>query len=138
MPRRRCSALQSGEVDTQVTSQIALLTPIENNPDFTIDKVSGTGVTVFTLRVDTAPFDKKNVRQAIATALDRNAINDTLVQRHRRRSATTTCSHPPIPASPTDIAQRDIDLDKVKELLGRRATSASSSRSSRRPRTTRS
>jgi len=108
--------LQSGEVDTQVTSQIALLTPIESNPDFTIDQVSGTGVTVFTLRVDQPPFDKKNIRQAIATALDRNAINDTL----SNGKATLGNDHllaPAYPASPTDIPQRDIDLDKVKELL---------------------
>lgn len=109
-------ALQSGEIDTQVTSQISLLAPIEHNTDFTIDQVAGTGVTVFTLRVDTPPFDKQNVRQAIATALDRGAIIDTLTN----GLATIGNDHllaPAYPASPTDLPQRDIDLDKVSELL---------------------
>jgi peptide/nickel transport system substrate-binding protein len=89
---------------------------VANNPDFTIDTVNGTGVNVFTLRVDTAPFDKKNIRQAIATALDRQAINDTL----SNGIATLGNDHllaPAFPASPTDLPQRDIDLAKVKELL---------------------
>jgi peptide/nickel transport system substrate-binding protein len=108
--------LQSGEVDTQVTSQVALLTPVEGNADFTIDQVKGTGVNVFTLRVDTPPFDKKNVRQAIATALDRQAINDTLYN----GIDTLGNDHliaPAFPAAPTDIPQREIDLAKVTELL---------------------
>ncbi|MCU1393560.1 MAG: extracellular solute-binding protein family 5 [Ilumatobacteraceae bacterium] len=109
--------LQSGEVDTQVTSLLNLLTPIENDKDFTIDKIGGTGVTVFTLRVDTPPFDKKEIRQAIAYALDRDAINETLSD----GSAVLGNDHlfaPAYPASPTDITQRAIDLDKVKQLLG--------------------
>lgn len=116
--------LQSGEVDTQVTSLLNLLTPIANDKDFTIDSIGGTGVTVLTLRVDTPPFDKLEVRQAIAYALDRDAINETL----SNGSAVLGNDHlfaPAYPASPTDIAQRAIDLDKVKELLGGEAVTFS-------------
>ena len=115
-PQAQVLGLQSGEVDTQVTSDIALLTPVANNADFTIDQIDGTGVNVFTLRVDKEPFTKKNVRQAIATALDRQAINDTLTD----GIAALGNDHllaPAYPASPTDIPQREIDLDKVTELL---------------------
>ena len=115
-PQAQVLGLQSGEVDTQVTSIISLLTPVANNPDFTIDQVNGTGVNVFTMRVDQAPFDKKNIRQAVATALDRQAINDTL----SNGAAALGNDHllaPAYPASPTDIPQREIDLDKVTELL---------------------
>ena len=115
-PQAQVLGLQSGEVDTQITSIISLLTPVENNPDFTIDQVSGTGVNVFTMRVDQEPFTDKNVRQAVATALDRQAINDTLYN----GSSALGNDHllaPAYPASPTDIPQRDIDLDKVTELL---------------------
>lgn len=109
-------ALQSGEVDTQVVSQIALLTPIQNDDTFTIDEIGGTGVTVFTLRVDTPPFDKPEVRQAIATALDRNAINATLYGGINVLGNDHLLA-PAFPAAPTDITQRDIDLDAVAQLL---------------------
>jgi peptide/nickel transport system substrate-binding protein len=110
-------ALQSGEVDTQVTSQIALLTPIENDPNFTIDRTEGTATNIFTLRTDTAPFDRKEVRQAIAWALDRDAINTTIAN----GTASLGNDHlfaPAFPTSPTDIPQRNVDIDKVAELLG--------------------
>jgi peptide/nickel transport system substrate-binding protein len=108
--------LQSGEVDTQVTSQVSLLAPLEGNDEYTVDQVSGTGVTVFTLRVDAAPFDKPEVREAIATALDRTAIITTL------SSGLNTIGNdhliaPAYPAAPTDIAQRELDKAKVTGLL---------------------
>ena len=109
-------ALQSGEIDTQVTSLVNLLTPLENDPDFTVDTIGGTGVTIFTLRVDTPPFDKKEVRQAIAIALDRDAINQAL-QNGISALGNDHLFAPAYPTSPTDLAQRNIDLDKVKELL---------------------
>lgn len=109
-------ALQSGEIDTQVTSQLGLLTPVENDPDFTVDTVGGTGVVIFTLRVDTPPFDKKEVRQAIATALDRGAVNQVLYNGIGELGNDHLFA-PAFPAAPADIAQRDIDLAKVTELL---------------------
>ena len=109
-------ALQSGEVDTQVTSLISLLTPLQGNDEYTIDQVSGTGVTVFTLRVDTAPFDQPEVREAIATALDREAIIATLSSGLNVLGNDHLLA-PAFPASPTDIPQREIDQAKVDELL---------------------
>ena len=115
-PQAQVLGLQSGEVDTQITSIISLLTPVEQNPDFTIDQVGGTGVNVFTMRVDQEPFTDKNVRLAVATALDRKALNDTLYNGLAELGNDHLLA-PAFPASPTDIPQRDIDLDKVTELL---------------------
>lgn len=116
-PQAQVIALQSGEIDTQVTSQIGLLASLEANGDYTIDEVESTGLNVLTMRVDTPPFDRKEVRQAVAFALDRVAINETLYN----GIDTLGNDHllaPAYPASPTDLPQREQDLARVEELLG--------------------
>lgn len=115
-PQAQVIALQSGEIDTQVTSQIGLLASLEGNGDYTIDEVESTGLNVLTMRVDTPPFDRKEVRQAVAFALDRVAINETLYN----GVDTIGNDHllaPAYPASPTDLPQRELDLARVEELL---------------------
>ncbi|MHA6765590.1 ABC transporter substrate-binding protein [Streptacidiphilus sp. PAMC 29251] len=70
-------ALQSGSIDTQFLSRADLTQPLASaGGDITVDQVKSTGVTVLTLRVDKAPFDRKEVRQAVAYALDRPAIKE--------------------------------------------------------------
>ncbi|MGW1024256.1 ABC transporter substrate-binding protein [Streptomyces sp. NPDC002577] len=109
-------ALQSGDIDAQFLSQPALVEPLGDSRGIAVDKVKGTSVTVLTLRVDKAPFNRKEVRQAVAYALDRPAVrqaagsglgdlgNDHLLA-------------PLFPAAPTDIPQRAMDKAKVAELL---------------------
>ncbi|MGD8214302.1 ABC transporter substrate-binding protein [Aestuariimicrobium sp. Y1814] len=42
------------------------------------DKVPATSFVSFSMRVDQAPFDKREVRQAIAWALDRDALTQAI------------------------------------------------------------
>lgn len=109
-------ALQSGDIDAQILSRPALVEPLGAAGTVTVDSVKGTGVTVLTLRVDQAPFDRKEVRQAIAYGLARPDIfqaigtgvgdlgNDHLLA-------------PLYPAAPTDLPQRAQDKAKVAQLL---------------------
>jgi peptide/nickel transport system substrate-binding protein len=109
-------ALQSGEVDTMLVTRLNLLRPIQEDDELEVDIVPGTGVNVLTMRVDTAPFDVKEVRQAVAVALDRAAINTTLAL----GLADLGNDHlvaPAFPTAPTDIAQREVDLAEVRRLL---------------------
>ncbi|MEV6986364.1 ABC transporter substrate-binding protein [Sphaerisporangium sp. NPDC051017] len=115
-------ALQSGEIDAQILSRAALAGPLDGTAGIVVDQVAGTGLTAFTLRVDRPPFDRKEVRQAIAYALDRPAVNTTvydgvgaLGNDHLLASL--------FPAAPTDIPQRAKDPAKVAELLGGRKVS---------------
>ncbi|MCW2876539.1 MAG: hypothetical protein JWQ95_639 [Sphaerisporangium sp.] len=110
-------ALQSGEIDTQILSRPALAGPLKGLGDIVVDQVAGTGLTAFTLRVDKAPFDRKEVRQAIAYALDRPGVNTTvydgvgaLGNDHLLASL--------FPVAPKDIPQRAKDPAKVATLLG--------------------
>ncbi|GIF09037.1 ABC transporter substrate-binding protein [Actinoplanes siamensis] len=109
-------ALQSGDIDTQILSRAALVEPLGASGVVTVDTVKGTGVTVLSLRVDQAPFDKKEVRQAVAYGLARPDIlqaigtgigdlgNDHLLA-------------PLFPAAPAGIPQRAQDKQKVAQLL---------------------
>lgn len=121
-PQAQVLGLQSGEVDTQITSQIGLLAALQGNDDYTIDTVESTGLNVFTMRVDTPPLDRKEVRQGIAFALDRVAINDTLNDGIDSIGNDHLLA-PAFPASPTDLPQREKDLAKVEELLAGEAVS---------------
>lgn len=115
-PQAQVLGLQSGEIDTQITSQIGLLASLEGNDDYTIDTVESTGLNVFTMRVDTPPFDRTNVRQAVAFALDRVAINEIL-SNGIDSIGNDHLLAPAYPAAPTDLPQRTQDLARVEELL---------------------
>ncbi|WP_436759746.1 ABC transporter substrate-binding protein [Streptosporangium sp. V21-05] len=109
-------ALQSGEIDAQILSRPALVGPLKGLGGTVVDQVQGTGLTAFTLRVDQAPFDKKEVRQAIAYALDRPGVNagvydgiGALGNDHLFAAL--------FPAAPPDVPQRAKDPAKVASLL---------------------
>ncbi|MFC1432056.1 ABC transporter substrate-binding protein [Streptacidiphilus sp. N1-3] len=110
-------ALQSGSIDVQVISQPDLVQPLAAaGGDITVDQVQSTGVTVLTLRTDKAPFDRKEVRQAVAYALDRPAIK-TGVAAGVGDLGNDHLFAPLFPAAPKDIQQRAKDQAKVTQLL---------------------
>ncbi len=68
-------ALEAGEVDfvTKVPATDAL--PFESKSGFTVDWLDQDGVTLVCYNCGTAPFNDKRVRQAVAYAIDRDALN---------------------------------------------------------------
>jgi peptide/nickel transport system substrate-binding protein len=106
-------ALQSGELHTLIETDPAAIVA---SGDVVLDTVPSTIMTAFTLRVDKAPFDKKEVRQAIAYALDRPAINRST----NGNLGALGDDHPLAPLfkdHPTDVPQRNLDQAKVAQLL---------------------
>ena len=106
-------ALQSGDLDTLIVTDPSLIVA---SGDIAIDQVSSTIMTAFTMRVDQPPFDKKEVRQAVAYALDRPAIN---LSTNDNLGAIAN-DHPFAPMfnfHPTHLPQRKQDRNKVKQLL---------------------
>ncbi len=108
-------ALGSGEIDALVITDPSI---IQETGDVVLDKVPGTAMTALTLRVDQAPFDRKEVRQAIAYALDRPALNE-VVDAGIAQLGNDHLYAPLFAAGPKDIPQRVKDTAKVKELLAR-------------------
>jgi peptide/nickel transport system substrate-binding protein len=109
-------ALQGDEIDTVITARVALVATIEQDDALEVDTRPGTGVAVVSMRVDTPPFDVKEARLAVATALDRAAVNTTLA-RGMGQLGNDHLIAPAFPTAPTDIPQRDVDLSEVRRLL---------------------
>ncbi|EIV96231.1 ABC transporter substrate-binding protein [Frankia sp. QA3] len=109
-------ALQSGAIDGQILSQADLVIPLAGSNSIAVDKVGGTGVTVLTLRVDKPPFTRKEVRQAVAYALDRPGVL-TSVYNGIGVLGNDHLIAPAFPAAPTDLPQRAKDAAKVTSLL---------------------
>ncbi|MER7005935.1 ABC transporter substrate-binding protein [Dactylosporangium sp. NPDC000555] len=109
-------ALQGGDIDVQLLSRAALAQPLAATGAIDLDTVNGTGVTVLTLRTDLAPFDRKEVRQAIAYALGRPAILQSIGSGVGDLGNDHLLA-PLFPAAPTDLPQRALDKAKVAELL---------------------
>jgi peptide/nickel transport system substrate-binding protein len=106
-------ALQSGELDALILTEPSV---IQAGGDIAIDKVPSTGMTAFTLRVDQAPFNKKEVRQAIAYALDRPAVNEA-TDNNIGQVGNDHLYAPLFASAPKNIPQRDKNTAKVQELL---------------------
>jgi len=106
-------ALQSGELDTLFITEPSVVQAVG---DIALDEVGGTGMTALTLRVDRAPFDKKEVRQAVAYALDRPAVNQA-VNDGIGELGNDHLYAPLFASAPSEIPQRAKDPAKVKELL---------------------
>lgn len=115
-PQAGVLALQSDEIDTQLGTPASDITIVEGVEGIAIDQTSGTGITAFNLRVDTAPFDQVEVRRAIAVALDRPGVV-SIVTSDTAEVGNDHLFAPAYPASPTDLDQREQDGDEVRELL---------------------
>ncbi|MCK9878134.1 ABC transporter substrate-binding protein [Frankia sp. Ag45/Mut15] len=109
-------ALQSGAIDAQILSQADLVTPIAGSASIAVDKVDGTVLAAFTLRVDKEPFTKKEVRQAIACALDRPGALST-VYNGVGVLGNDHLVAPAFASAPKDLPQRGKDAAKVRSLL---------------------
>ncbi|GAA3300243.1 ABC transporter substrate-binding protein [Dactylosporangium vinaceum] len=109
-------ALQGGDIDVQILSRAALAQPLAGTGAVDVDTVKGTGVTVLTLRTDKPPFDRKEVRQAVAYALGRPAILQSIGSGVGDLGNDHLLA-PLFPAAPTDLAQRAQDKAKVAALL---------------------
>ncbi|WP_131771135.1 ABC transporter substrate-binding protein [Candidatus Protofrankia californiensis] len=109
-------ALQSGAVDGQILSDAGLVGPVAGGNSIAVDKVNSTGLIAFTLRVDKPPFTKKEVRQAVAYALDRPGVL-TSVHNGVGVLGNDHLFAPSFSSAPTDLQQRAKDEAKVRTLL---------------------
>jgi peptide/nickel transport system substrate-binding protein len=109
-------ALQGGDIDVQLLSRPALVQPLAGTGAIDVDTVRGTGVTVLTLRTDRAPFDRKEVRQAVAYALNRPAVLQSIGSGVGDLGNDHLMA-PLFPAAPADLPQRAQDKAEVARLL---------------------
>jgi peptide/nickel transport system substrate-binding protein len=112
----RVLALQGGEVEVVSNFTATGGAAILNDPNVSVLEVKSVEHRQIHMRVDRPPFDDKNVRQALALTLDRQAIIDGLFE----GKADLGNDHPFAPAFPStdpDVPQREQDLDQARSLL---------------------
>jgi peptide/nickel transport system substrate-binding protein len=109
-------ALQAGSID------MMLYTPVQGSQALFSDasiKVLATPSTMHRelhMRVDTAPFTDKRVRQAFAYTLDRPALIQALFN-GKAELADDNVFFKQYPLSPQDLPPRNQDIAKAKQLL---------------------
>jgi peptide/nickel transport system substrate-binding protein len=109
-------ALQSGDVDVLVhfspTGGKALL----NDPNITVIELRSSVHREVHMRNDKAPFDDKRVRQALALAVDRNALVKGLFA-GKADIGNDSPFAPVFPTTDKSVPQRQQDLEKAKALM---------------------
>ncbi len=107
--------LQSGAVDVQAQTAFQGSQALFANPNLNVITTHSTAIREVAMRVDQEPYSDKNVRQAVAYCLDRQAIMASLYDGKGTQGSDQIFS-PLYPASPS-FPDRAQDYEKAKQLL---------------------
>ncbi|OLC55947.1 MAG: hypothetical protein AUH92_01105, partial [Acidobacteria bacterium 13_1_40CM_4_69_4] len=108
-------ALQAGAVDMMLATPFQGSQAVFNDPNITVLQTSSSKHRAVHMRVDTAPFTDKRVRQALALCLDRPKIVEGVFQ-GRADVGNDEMFAPIFPGSPT-IPQRTQNYGVARQLL---------------------
>lgn len=110
--------LRTGEVDVMEKMDAQNISIAERNPDVKVVAREGTSTTAFWLRITTKPWDNKDLRQAIAYAVDRNAVGQVVFAGRAQPAQTVVGPSHGQWFDPT-VKVYDRNFSKVKELLAK-------------------
>ncbi len=110
-------ALQGGDLDVVYQISVQNGRAVLTNPEYSLITTRSAAARVLHLRTDTGPWADKRVRQAFALTVDRAAVVDGLMQ-GRADIGNDSPFAPVFPVTDPAVAQRSVDLDKAKALLG--------------------
>jgi len=108
--------LQNHQVDVQPQTVFQGGASVLNDPNLRVDVYPSSGIREVAFNINKAPWQDKNLRQAVAYCLDRNAINKALYGGRSNLGYDTFWEPTVFPGSPTP-AVRAQDYDKAKSLL---------------------
>jgi peptide/nickel transport system substrate-binding protein len=109
-------ALQGNQLDVIQQVSVSGGQAILDDPAFQMIVLQSAAHRELSMRCDTKPFDNAKVRQAIALAVDRQAIVDGLFQ-GKSDLGNDSPFAPIYPQTDTTVAQRAKDIEKAKALL---------------------
>ena len=112
----RVLALQGGEVDIVSNFSVAGGGALLDDPSVTLIEVRASQHRKIHMRTDMEPFTDKRVRQAMALALDRQALVDGLFD-GRADIGNDSPFAPVFPSTDPSVAQREQNIDQAKQLL---------------------
>jgi peptide/nickel transport system substrate-binding protein len=109
-------ALQGDEVDFVEHFSVAGGAALLDNPDVQVIGISTATHRQLHMRTDKEPFTDNRVRQAIALAIDRNALVDGLWE-GRAEIGNDSPFAPLYPSTDPSVPQREQDLEQARQLL---------------------
>jgi peptide/nickel transport system substrate-binding protein len=112
----RVIALQGGEVDVVSNFSVAGGGALLGDPAYTVIELRASQHRVIHMRVDMEPFTDRRVRQAMALALDRQALVDGLFE-GRADVGNDSPFAPAFPSTDPSVTQRAQDVEQAKQLL---------------------
>jgi peptide/nickel transport system substrate-binding protein len=110
-------ALQGGEIDTAVTFDSSDTSALASTSNLSIEHVTGSATFTLWMRVDKEPFTDKRVRQAVAWAIDREGLLETVLDDDHAVLGNDHFFGPTMPVRPTNLTQRTQNLAKAKQLI---------------------
>jgi ABC-type transport system substrate-binding protein len=111
---QRVSALKAGDIDIFQTADSATVASAEKD-GFAAQKISGSSSTIILLNNAKPPFDDVRARQALAYAINKDAINERVYDGVREPSYSGFATDSPF-YNP-DAGTPKYDPDKAKELV---------------------
>ena len=109
------SALLSGSIDVAAIITFAQNQALYSSDQVEVETTSISGGTFLAMRTDTAPWDDKLVRQALAMSLDREALLQALAGGQGEVANDHMFS--PLYAQKVDVPQRELDIEGAADLL---------------------
>ncbi len=112
----RVLALQGGEVDIVSNFSVAGGGALLEDPSVTVIEIRAAQHRKIHMRVDKEPFTDKRVRQAMALALDRQALVDGLFE-GKADLGNDSPFAPVFPSTDPSVPQREINVEQARQLL---------------------
>ena len=112
--RNRLSALESGDVDLIQTADTGTIVDAVKNPEFKIQKVTGSSSTIVLFNLKKEPFSDVRIRRAFAYALNRGEMNRVQYKGSRQEAYSP---FPPYSPFYADVPVPKNDLAEAKKLV---------------------
>jgi peptide/nickel transport system substrate-binding protein len=109
-------ALQSGSIDMMLATPVQGAQALFSDANVKVLTTPSTMSRFMHMRVDTAPFTDKRIRQALAWTIDRPALVQALFN-GKAQVGNDNVFCPLYPLAPKDLPQRNQDIAKAKQLL---------------------
>jgi peptide/nickel transport system substrate-binding protein len=117
----RTAGLRTGDIQAEAIVPADQIPVIRELPNVAMQETVGYGIDAIAFRTDQPPFDDRKVRQAVARAIDVEAIMANIVKEAGVRSRATTVP-PNMPGSASDVLTPvPYDLAEARRLLAESA-----------------
>ncbi|MBQ8973730.1 MAG: ABC transporter substrate-binding protein [Clostridia bacterium] len=113
----RVIALQNGEIDVCIDPPTTELQFLEDDPNVTVLEAPGTRLFYFGFNCEKAPFDNKTLRQAVASAIDKDTILQVVLSGKGLTQNTVLNRGVWSFYNEDDLGAYTYDVDRAKELM---------------------